>query len=92
MPDIELDFFSKTETMQARALFVGDRIELRALETASALALTPLTIAAGGNGCAVLFRYGVVKSPRKSTTSIKVARSGHSAYQNNSRQPTKTSG
>jgi uncharacterized Rmd1/YagE family protein len=46
--------------VQARALLVGQRLNLRAFESAQPLATTPLTIAVGDNGCAVLFRYGVI--------------------------------
>jgi uncharacterized Rmd1/YagE family protein len=45
---------------KARALLVGERIDLRALSTAERLAADPVTIAAGANGIAVLFRYGAV--------------------------------
>jgi uncharacterized Rmd1/YagE family protein len=44
----------------ARALLIGERIDLRALETANRLAASPLTIAVEGGGVAVLFRYGTV--------------------------------
>ena len=43
----------------ARALLVGDRLDLRALEEANSLALTPLTIDVQG-GVAVLYRYGAI--------------------------------
>lgn len=46
--------------IQARALLIGDRIDLRALEAAERLASAPLTIAVGARGRAVLFRYGTV--------------------------------
>lgn len=52
--------FPDTETLQARALFVGQRLNLKAFEKTSRLALTPLTVRAGAQGCAVLFRYGAV--------------------------------
>jgi uncharacterized Rmd1/YagE family protein len=44
----------------ARALLLGERIDLRALEAAERLATNPLTVAVQGGGLAVLFRYGVV--------------------------------
>ncbi|RJX31549.1 MAG: RMD1 family protein [Oxalobacter sp.] len=44
-------------TFKARALLVGDRLDLRALEEADSLALTPLTIDVEG-GIAVLYRFG----------------------------------
>ena len=46
--------------LKARALFVGERIDLRALETTSRLATSPLTLSVRNSGCAVLFRYGAV--------------------------------
>ena len=45
---------------KARALLVGERIDLRSLSTAEQLATDPVTIAAGAIGVAVLFRYGAV--------------------------------
>jgi uncharacterized Rmd1/YagE family protein len=45
---------------KARAILVGERIDLRSLSTADRLAADPVTIAAGANGIAVLFRYGAV--------------------------------
>lgn len=47
-------------SFKARALFLGERIDLRALETTHRLAVAPLAVSAGEQGCAVLFRYGVV--------------------------------
>ena len=46
-------------SFKARALLVGDRIDLRALEEADSLALTPLTLELEG-GIAVLYRFGAV--------------------------------
>ncbi|MGC9008542.1 MAG: RMD1 family protein, partial [Halothiobacillaceae bacterium] len=46
--------------IQARAMLIGDRLDLRALEAAERLASAPLTIAVGARGRAVLFRYGAV--------------------------------
>jgi required for meiotic nuclear division protein 1 len=43
-----------------RSRFVGERLNLRTLETAAPLSSNPLMIRAGHDGCAVLFRYGVV--------------------------------
>ncbi|HEX8961694.1 MAG TPA: RMD1 family protein [Rhodocyclaceae bacterium] len=49
------------ETLKARALLLGDRIDLRAFKIADCLATTPLTVEVDGDGgIAVLFRYGVV--------------------------------
>jgi len=41
-----------------RALLLGDRLDLRSLETTRVLARSPLTIPAGERGVVVLFRYG----------------------------------
>lgn len=49
---------TKTE-FKARALLLGERIELRALEATERLAANPLAVAVQGGGMAVLFRYGV---------------------------------
>jgi uncharacterized Rmd1/YagE family protein len=46
-------------TFHARAILVGNRLDLRAMEEGEALALTPLTIEVEG-GVAVLYRYGVI--------------------------------
>lgn len=45
---------------KARALYVGEKLDLRSFETTQRLAAQPLTIAAGARGCAVLMRYGCV--------------------------------
>jgi required for meiotic nuclear division protein 1 len=42
-----------------RSRFVGERLNLKALETSDSLSSSPLVIRAGNDGCAVLFRYGV---------------------------------
>ncbi|HQU16968.1 MAG: hypothetical protein B7Z66_12395 [Chromatiales bacterium 21-64-14] len=52
-------FAGKTR-LRARALFVGGRIDVRALENAERLANSPLVVRAGAQGAAVLFRYGVL--------------------------------
>jgi len=46
--------------LRVRALLIGERIDLRALETTSVLGRAPLTLSVGERGCAVLFRYGAV--------------------------------
>ncbi len=46
--------------IRARALLVGEHLDLRSLETTDRLAGFPLTVAAGERGVAVLFRYGAV--------------------------------
>ncbi|MGD8592321.1 MAG: RMD1 family protein [Gammaproteobacteria bacterium] len=52
--------FSDREQISARALFVGQRLEIREFESGKRMASNPLVVTAGSNGCAVLFRYGVV--------------------------------
>ncbi len=47
----------KTE-FKLRAILLGERIDLRALENTEPLARAPLTIELEGGGVAVLFRYG----------------------------------
>jgi hypothetical protein len=42
-------------SLKGRALFLGERLDLRALETTHRLAITPLTVSAGERGYAVLF-------------------------------------
>jgi uncharacterized Rmd1/YagE family protein len=44
----------------ARAVLVGERIDLRALGSVNALATSPLVVEVRGGGVAVLFRYGAV--------------------------------
>lgn len=47
--------------LQARALLLGDRLDLRLFKIKDCLATTPLTLEVGTDaGIAVLFRYGVV--------------------------------
>lgn len=53
-------FFENQKRVRVRALFVGQRIELRAFEQTQRLAVSPLMVTAGATGCAALFRYGVV--------------------------------
>jgi uncharacterized Rmd1/YagE family protein len=52
--------FADKTNIKVRALFIGERIDLRALETTHRLAMSPLAVGAGTEGCAVLLRYGVV--------------------------------
>ncbi|MBI4641638.1 MAG: RMD1 family protein [Candidatus Tectomicrobia bacterium] len=52
--------FSEQRRIRARAWFLGERIDARALEQGEVIALAPLTVRAGKRGCAMLFRYGVV--------------------------------
>lgn len=52
--------FAGERTVNVRALFIGEKLELRTLENTNYLASSPLTIAAGENGCAILQRYGAI--------------------------------
>lgn len=52
--------FDDEQNILARALYIGQRIDLRAFEATPRLGTTPLTVTAGKKGCAVLFRYGAV--------------------------------
>jgi uncharacterized Rmd1/YagE family protein len=47
------------EQVRVRALLLGERLDLRALESTGVLAAAPLTVGVRDSGCAVLFRYGV---------------------------------
>lgn len=49
-----------SQRLSARAFFVGERIDLRALESTDPLATNPFTCKAGQSGFAILFRYGTV--------------------------------
>jgi required for meiotic nuclear division protein 1 len=46
--------------ISVRSRFVGERLNLKTLEAAAPLSSNPLLVRAGQDGCAVLFRYGVV--------------------------------
>lgn len=46
--------------IRARAVLVGERLDLRALETTDRLASNPLVLRVTAQGVAVLFRYGAV--------------------------------
>ncbi len=49
------------QDLKARALLLGDRLDLRAFKIADCLATTPLTLEVDADGgVAVLFRYGVI--------------------------------
>lgn len=45
---------------KARAMVVGERIDLKAFGTIDSLAANPLTVSVQGGGAATLFRFGVV--------------------------------
>ncbi|MEO1591710.1 MAG: RMD1 family protein [Cyanobacteria bacterium J06632_22] len=53
------DWFHQN-SITAKALLLGERLVLKALETTAPLATNPLVTRAGEAGCAVLLRYGVV--------------------------------
>lgn len=57
---MSLSVFEANKPVPARALVVGQRINIKLLEKASWLATAPLVVRAGANGYAVLFRYGTV--------------------------------
>lgn len=52
--------FNHIDQITARALFISQRIDLRSLELTRRLGAAPLMLAEGSQGCAVIFRYGVV--------------------------------
>jgi uncharacterized Rmd1/YagE family protein len=52
--------FNDKDIVKNRALFIGERLDLKTLEETDYLATVPLVVAAGEQGCAVLFRYGAV--------------------------------
>jgi required for meiotic nuclear division protein 1 len=55
-----MDTAADTRTLQARALLVGHRLDLRRLQQVQPLATTPLTLEVAGGGTAILFRFGAV--------------------------------
>ncbi|WP_455212082.1 RMD1 family protein [Kaarinaea lacus] len=55
-----INLFADREQISTRALFVGQRLELREFERSKRLASNPLVVTVGSDGCAVLFKYGVV--------------------------------
>ncbi|MBF2049345.1 MAG: RMD1 family protein [Leptolyngbya sp. IPPAS B-1204] len=52
--------FNHKDTVAGRAIFLGERLDLKALEKTDYLATLPLAVSAGEQGCVVLFRYGAV--------------------------------
>jgi len=53
--------FHGATTVKARALYLGQRIDVRALEATNRITpVLPIVVQAGERGCAVVFRYGVV--------------------------------
>jgi required for meiotic nuclear division protein 1 len=58
--DLTLSLSNRSD-LQARALLLGDRLDLKSFKLSDCLSPTPLTIKVGAQGgIAVLFRYGVV--------------------------------
>lgn len=57
---MENSLFDDKETIKCRALFLGERLDIKALEKTNYLATLPLVVYAGEQGCAVLFRYGAI--------------------------------
>lgn len=55
-----MTLFTGAASVRARALYLGERIDVRALENTQKLAVTPLTIPVGERGLAVIFRYGAL--------------------------------
>ena len=53
------ELFTGSQIVKVRALSVGERIDLRALEAGRVLPTLPVMIKAGERGYAALFRYGV---------------------------------
>lgn len=51
--------FKRIDSVNAHAMVLGQRLDLRAFENTSQLATSPLTLSSGANGIVVLFRYGV---------------------------------
>jgi uncharacterized Rmd1/YagE family protein len=52
--------FEGIQAVPGRALFLGEKLNLKTLKNGDSLASDPLMVTAGASGCAVLFPYGVV--------------------------------
>lgn len=59
-PEEMLDFLNQAESFDAEAIYVGQRLKWNSKVRWPVLSTMPFTISVNGNGCAVLFRYGVV--------------------------------
>jgi len=58
---VSTPLFPGVSAVRARALYLGERIDVRALEATARLSpVSPLVLTAGERGVAVFFRYGVV--------------------------------
>lgn len=55
---MQKELFIDRDTVKARAIFLGETLNLESLETTDYLATQPLVVNAGEHGCVVLFRYG----------------------------------
>jgi uncharacterized Rmd1/YagE family protein len=55
-----MTLFAGSKALRASAWFVGERIDVRALDRGDVQARVPLTLRAGEGGLAIVFRYGVV--------------------------------
>ena len=55
-----MGLFHDAISIRARALYLGERLDVRALEQTDRLATAPAAIRVGDHGVAVLFRYGAV--------------------------------
>lgn len=53
------ELFHSSESVECCALFLGQQLDLRQFRDIKPLATAPLTISAGADGVAILFRYGV---------------------------------
>lgn len=55
---MQKNLFTDKNTVKGRAIFLGERLDLRTLEATEPLARQPLVVLAGEGGCAALFKYG----------------------------------
>ena len=55
-----MSLFASAESIQAKALLLGERIDVRALEQRQRLATGPIVLQIGEHGAAVVFRWGAV--------------------------------
>lgn len=51
--------FSESDRIAVYGRYLGERLDVRHIRNRETLGISPLTIRAGRDGCAVLFRYGV---------------------------------
>ena len=59
-PELRDAIFLPERQFQAKAVLLGERIDLRGYAADEVLARNPLTVSVGNRGVAVLFRYGAV--------------------------------